>query len=326
VNAPHKINEARKTFSEGQYYAGTADLRDRLTSTVDNGRIDNWRVALDGFDVSPLHGTGAGTYRLTWELDRPAPPVQMNDGHSLYLETLSELGVVGLALLLVALLTPLVFALLRLRGPERHAYGAFFAGGTMLLLHAGVDWDWEMPALFVWVFGAGGVALAAREGATRWGEIGRTPRIVAALSVLVLALTPALMWTSQGPLDKAVTAFSRNDCGTAIDASLDAIGRFGVRPEPWEVLGYCDARVGQYALATRAMDAAHARDPKNWQYVYGQAIIDGVSGRDPRPAAREALRLNPLSPLAITLVRQLDRTSSPARRREITRRAGIPFE
>jgi hypothetical protein len=250
----------------------------------------------------------------------------MNDGHSLYLETLSELGVVGLVLLLVALLTPLVFALRRLGGPERHAYGAFFAGGTMLALHAGVDWDWEMPALFVWVFGAGGVALAARQGAVRWGEIGRTPRIVAALCVLVLALTPALMWSSQGPLERAQEAFSRNDCRTAIDAALDAINRFGVRPEPWEVLGYCDGRAGQYALATRAMDAARARDPKNWQYAYGQAIIDGVAGRDPRPAAREALRLNPLAPLAVTLVRDLDRTRSPARRREITRRAGVPFE
>ena len=325
VNAPHKIADARDTFSQGQYLAGTADLRDRLTSTVDNGRIDNWRVALDGFDESALHGTGAGTYRLTWELDRPAPPVQMNDGHSLYLETLSELGVVGLALLLVALVTPLVFALRRVGGPERHAYAAFFAGATMLALHAGVDWDWEMPALFVWVFGAGGVALAAREGSARWGEIGRTARIAAALAVLVLALTPALMWTSQGPLERAQAALSRNDCGMAIDASLDAIGRFGVRPEPWEVLGYCDARAGQYALATRAMNAARARDPKNWQYAYGQAIVDGVSGRDPRPAARAALRLNPLEPLTRTLVRQLDRERSPARRREITRRAGIPF-
>jgi hypothetical protein len=326
VNAPHKINEARRTFSQGQYLAGTADLRNRLTSTVDNGRIDNWRVALDGFDESPLHGTGAGTYRLTWELDRPAPPVQMNDGHSLYLETLSELGVPGLLLVLIVLGTPLAFALTRLGGPERHAHAAYFAAGTMLAVHAGVDWDWEMPALFVWLFGGAGVVLAAREGASRWGEIGRTPRIVAALAVLVLALTPALMWTSQGPLQRAQEAFARNRCSTAIDASLDAIGRLGVRPEPWEVLGYCDARAGQYALATRAMNAARGRDPDNWRYAYGQAIVDGVSGRDPRPAAREALRLNPLEPLARTLVQQLDRTRSPARRREITRRAGIPFE
>jgi hypothetical protein len=326
AGAPHRIAEARKTFSEGRYYTGSADLRDRLTSAVDNGRIDNWRVALDGFDSSPLHGSGAGTYRLTWELRRPAPPVQMNDGHSLYLETLSELGVPGLALLVLALGALLVGGVRRLGGPERHAYGAFVAAGAMLAVHAGVDWDWEMPALFVWLFGAGGVALAAREGTERWGEIGRTARIAAGLAVLVLALTPALMWRSQDPLERAARALQRNDCATAIDASLDAIGRFGVRPEPWEVLGYCDARAGQYALAKRAMDAARARDPHNWQYAYGQAIVDGVSGRDPRPAAREALRLNPLEPLARTLVQQLDRASRPARRREIARRAGIPFE
>jgi hypothetical protein len=74
------------------------------------------------------------------------------------------------------------------------------------------------------------------------------------------------------------------------------------------------------------MDAAHARDPDNWEYVYGQAIVAGVSGRDPRPFAARALRLNPLEPLARTLVRDLARARSAARRREVTRRAGIPFQ
>jgi hypothetical protein len=327
VHAPRRIADARATFARGGYItSNTGDLRQRLTSAVDNGRVAVWRVALDGFDESPLHGTGAGTYRLTWERRRSAPPVQMTDGHSLYLETLSELGVPGLMLVLAFLGTPLVVALRRLGGPERHAYAAFVAAGAMLAVHAGVDWDWEMPALFVWLFGAGGVVLAARTGAERWGPLGRTARIVAALAVLVLVLTPALMVASQAPLRRSITAFARSDCKTAIHASLDAIGRFGVRPEPWEVLGYCDARAGQYALATRAMDAAHARDPRNWQYVYGQAIIAGVAGRDPRPAAAQALRLNPLEPLARTLVGQLRAAKSPARRRDITRRAGIPFE
>jgi hypothetical protein len=325
AGAPHRIAEARKTFSQGRYYAGSADLRARLTSAVDNGRIDNWRVALDGFRSSPLHGTGAGTYRLTWELHRPAPPVQMTDGHSLYLETLSELGVPGLVLVLGVLGALLVGALRRLAGPERHAYGAFIAAGTMLAVHAGVDWDWEMPALFAWLFGAGAVALAAREGSERWGELRRTPRIVAALAVLVLALTPVLMWRSQPSLDDAQAALRGNDCGSAIDDALDAISTFGVRPEPWEVLGYCDARAGQYALAARAMDAAHSRDPRNWQYVYGQAIVAGVSGGDALPAARRALALNPLEPLTRTLVSQLEREHNPARRRQIAVRAGTPF-
>jgi hypothetical protein len=324
ADAPQRLADFRATFSEGRYMDYSEDLRTRLTSAVDNGRIDNWRVALDGFDASPLHGTGAGTYRITWDAERPAPPIKVNDGHSLYLEMLSELGVIGLALLLVALVTPLVAGAARLSGPERHAHGAFLAAAVMLLAHAAIDWDWEMPALFVWFFGAGGVVLSARE--PRLGELGRTPRIAAALAVLLLALTPALFAYSQGPLDRALSAFARRDCGVAIDAALTAGERFGTRPEPWMVLGYCDARLGQFELARRAMDAARSRDPDNWQYAYGQAIVYGVSGGDPRPYAEAALRLNPLDPLARSLVRELRAAKTEARRREITRRAGIPLE
>jgi O-antigen ligase len=324
ADAPRRIADARATFAEGRYMDYDADLRTRLTSAVDNGRIDNWRVALDGVSGQLWHGTGAGTFRITWDRDRPAPPVKVNDGHSLYLETLSELGVVGLALLLLALGTILVGALVRLGGPERHAHGALVAAGTMLALHAAIDWDWEMPVLFVWLFGAGGVALASRT--PRLGELGRTPRIVAALAVLVLAVTPALFALSQPPLDRAVQAFAQRDCATAIDAALDATERFGTRWEPWLILGYCDARAGQYGLAVRAIDAARSRDPSNWQIVYGQAIIHGVAGEDPLPFARLALRLNPLDPRAQDLVRALREARTAEERREVVRRAPVPFE
>ncbi len=320
AGAPAKLRNAVDTFSEGQYFS-EADLRDRLTSTVDNGRIDNWRVAMDGFRESPLHGTGAGTYRITWDRERP-DAVKMNDGHSLYLETLSELGVVGLVLLVIVLGTLLIGAALRLRGPERHAYALVVAGGVMLAAHAGVDWDWEMPALFVWFFGAGGVALASRTG--RIGELGRTPRIVAALAVLALAITPALLWWSQGPLDDAGEAWQARNCNVAIDEALTATERFGTRPEPWLVLAYCDARLGDYTLARRAADAARQRDPDNWQYAYGQAIVYGIAGQDPRPYAEEALRLNPLEPFTRTLVADLRSAKTEARRREVAGRAQIP--
>jgi O-antigen ligase len=324
ADAPRRISDARATFSEGRYMDYSADLRTRLTSAVDNGRIDNWRVARDAADAHPLKGTGAGTFRLTWDQNRRPPPVKVNDGHSLYLETLSELGVVGLALVAIALGTILIGGLLRLGGPERHAHGALVAGGSMLALHAGVDWDWEMPVLFVWLFGAGGVVLASRT--PRLGELGRTPRIVAALAVLVLAITPALFAWSQPPLDAAIRAFGERDCRTAIDSALTATERFGTRPEPWQIVGYCDARVGQYELARRAMDAARSRDPNNWQIAYGQAIVYGVSGLDARPFAAEALRLNPLDERARALVRDLAAAKTAARRREVTRRAPIPFE
>jgi Flp pilus assembly protein TadD len=132
------------------------------------------------------------------------------------------------------------------------------------------------------------------------------------------------MATSQLNLNRARNDFAAGDCAGAIDTALSATERFGVRPEPWEILGYCDGRAGQYALARRAMDAARSRDPHNWAYAYGQAIAYGVSGRDARGFAAEALRLNPREPLAISLVRDLRRAGTAARRREVARRAGIP--
>lgn len=320
VNAPSRARDAVDTFRQGSSLNVT-DLRDRLSSPVDNGRIEHWRVAREGWRESPLHGTGAGTYRLLWERERDTP-FKVVDGHSLYFETLSELGVVGLALLVIVLGTIFVGAAWRLRGPERHAYALMLAGGVMLAAHAGIDWDWEMPALFIWLFGAGGVALAARS--PRLGEIGYTPRIVAGLAVLVLAITPALIWWSQGPVDDAGRAWNARDCTTTIDRALTATERFGARPEPWLLLAYCDTRLGDYTLARRAVEAARERDPNNWQPVYAQAIVYGVSGADPLPYAERALRMNPLEGYTKTLVENLRAAKNEEARRKVAGEASIP--
>ena len=141
-----------------------------------------------------------------------------------------------------------------------------------------------MPALFVWFFGAGGVVWPAREARTDIGEFGRTPRIVAALAVLVVAITPALIGLSQLSLNRAGTR-ARRDCPTAIDAALTATERFGTRPEPWRIL----ATATRGSATIRARAARHGRgarrDPDNWQLAYGQAIVHGVAGQDPLPFA-----------------------------------------
>jgi cytochrome c-type biogenesis protein CcmH/NrfG len=139
-------------------------------------------------------------------------------------------------------------------------------------------------------------------------------------------LTPALVLASQGPLDRSVQAFKRGDCARATDAALDSLDALPARAEPWEILGYCDARAGQLALAVRAMDAARARDPNNWQYAYGQALVRANAGADPLPYARAAAHMNPLEPLARELLRRLSKARTPARRAKIAARAGIPFQ
>jgi hypothetical protein len=99
-----------------------------------------WHVAWGDAAQAPAVGRGAGTFALSWAEEQPIPQ-NARDAHSLYLETLAELGLVGLALLALALAPPLVAALRALAAPA--AAGAYAA----FCLHAGLDWDWELPAV-----------------------------------------------------------------------------------------------------------------------------------------------------------------------------------
>jgi hypothetical protein len=66
-----------------------------------------------------------------------------------------------------------------------------------------------------------------------------------------------------------------------------------MRGDPYEIVGYCELRDGSAERGVAAMRDALDRDPHNWEYRYGLALAKAVAGRDPRPDAREALRLNP---------------------------------
>lgn len=115
-------------------------LADDLARAGD--RPHYWHVAWEDVRDAPLVGRGAGAFDLSW-LERRPIDANAQDAHSLYLETLAELGLVGLVLLLLALAPPLVVALRGTRAP------AAAAGYAAFLVHAGVDWDWELPAVTV---------------------------------------------------------------------------------------------------------------------------------------------------------------------------------
>ena len=84
---------------------GQSGLRAHLLSLSGHDRTTYWRVALDDFRDHPVLGSGAGTYDLRWTHDRPFG-AGARDAHSLYVETLAELGPLGLALLVGALGAP----------------------------------------------------------------------------------------------------------------------------------------------------------------------------------------------------------------------------
>src|SRR4029077_6139914 len=79
-----------------------------------------------------------------WWLSRRPNGFGALDAHNLYLETLAELGPVGLLLLLGTLGMPLALLRRARRTPLGCACGAAYVA---FLLHALLDWDWELAGV-----------------------------------------------------------------------------------------------------------------------------------------------------------------------------------
>jgi hypothetical protein len=136
----------------------------RLAS-VESNRYAYWEVALGQWRGHPLAGAGAGAFRVAWLAERDVDERAL-DAHSLYLETLAELGLIGLALLGV-------FAAAIVAGARASlpATAGSVAALAAFATHAGLDWDWEMPAvtLVALLLAAGVVVAGGRPGPAATG-------------------------------------------------------------------------------------------------------------------------------------------------------------
>ncbi len=92
---PHEISHQYDRFVLNQQIKPGQATRERLLNPANTGRLSAWRVALDSWEAEALHGTGAGTYQNEWNRHRDNNQDLVN-AHSLYLEVLSDLGLVGL--------------------------------------------------------------------------------------------------------------------------------------------------------------------------------------------------------------------------------------
>ena len=129
--------------------------------SADTVRYAFWDVALEGFARDPVRGTGSGGFAVDWRR-QPGRPESAVDAHSLYIETLSELGLVGAAALLMFLAGVLV-ATARLYALDPAVATGPAAAMLVWAVHAGLDWDWEMPALT-------GVALLLAAATVAWQD------------------------------------------------------------------------------------------------------------------------------------------------------------
>jgi O-antigen ligase len=119
-----------------------------------------WDVALRSFAHHPLIGVGSGSFQVEWRRETKSGRAAF-DAHSLYFETLAELGIVG-GLLVAAFIAACVAGIAAAvraapRDPVLPAAAAVLAA---FVVHAGVDWDWELPGVTLPVLMLAAAALA----------------------------------------------------------------------------------------------------------------------------------------------------------------------
>lgn len=143
----------------------------RLT-TARTTRSDLFRVAFDGFEDHPLRGDGAGGFTVRWFQERRVNETVRN-AHSVWLETLGELGIVGgllLAVFVASLFAGSVRARLRPGGLSRTQAASVTALLTTWLVSSTFDWNWQMPAVT-------GLALFAGAAAYPVGKVRRSREV-----------------------------------------------------------------------------------------------------------------------------------------------------
>lgn len=299
--------------SEVRGYDDANFVRAHLLSVGGSGRWQFWSSAVEQWTHhDPLLGEGAGSFEQWWAQHAPFTYF-IRDAHSLYLESLGELGVVGFALVVALVGAGTATALVRARrtaGELRTGAAAAAAVVVSYAIAAGLDWMWEMTAVtvvgFVALALASGPALAQPPPARLSAVPAPSPRPrlfglgVAALAVawalLLFAAVPVL---AQRAVARSEAAVRAGDLDRALDAALDARDIEPWAATPYAQLALVRERQGHLASARRWIAGAVSRDRLDWRLWLVQARIEAKLGQT-LAAARSlerAASLNPRSPL-----------------------------
>ena len=317
LGAPSAVAHRWDQFVDQQAPATGPLVRDRLSNASNDGRIELWNVALNAFRAHPLDGTGADTFEIVYYEHRNSATVVVN-AHSLYIETLGDLGLIGLACVLLFVLGTLAGVAPVRRGRDRALYAALFSAGLAWALHAGVDWDWQMPGASLWFAALGGLALG-RPGWRRGSTLTTAAQLralVAGAAVVGVAVFPTLVLASQISLNQASAAYAAGDCTRADKLARNSIDILHTRAPPWQILALCAVRESQYHLARADLRSGLAEDPNDWQLQAALAATTALIGGDARAEAVLAVRLDAEDPSVRALAFALAGGPSAAARRE----------
>ena len=252
-------------------------------------RMAYWRAALADIGAHPLLGSGAGSYEVAW-LHYRTSPVPTLDAHNLYLETLAELGPLGLVLLGGTLCIPLRCLSSRPRRPATVAAGAVYIA---FLVHVSFDWDWEMPAVTVTgLLSAVALVVGSKHDASLRRVVRRRSTFFAA-AVTLACIAPV---TAELMGNQALAA-AQHAASTGDWTTVERRARTASSWEPWSsqpllLLGLGQVATGDLPTARANFARAIRLDPTNARAWYELGSVGGPRTR--REALRRLLALDPI--------------------------------
>jgi hypothetical protein len=268
------------------------NLNRRLLSFSGNGRYDLWVLAWENARDHPWLGSGAGTYGRYFLKHEPADVSFVRDAHGLYIETLSELGPLGLALLVTALGIPLVVATRMRRNPiVPAAAGAY----TAFLVHAIVDWDWEVPAVTLAGLLCGGSILLVGRRKRALFQLGAPARVLALGAAIFVGAFTTVGLVGNHALEASDAAREHGDWGRAASEARRARTWLPWSPRALAALGQAQLGAGLVAEARATLRKAVSMDPNDWRLWY--ELAQASRGRDRARAFGRVVALYPRSRL-----------------------------
>jgi hypothetical protein len=269
----------------------------RLTATSGNGRYQYWESAVDAADAHPLNGIGAGTFEYWWA-EHATISGFIRNAHSLWMESLAELGYVGLALIVALFGVPLAAGACRLRSfsaQDRVVAAAALAGLAAFCVSATFDWVWQITVLPVCALLLGGVVVApVRQAGVNSSRLRRSCLVVAAAAALALIALPLAGLVS---VRASQAAAQRADLSAALDQAATArdVQPYAATPPIQEALVLEQA--GDLRGAAAAARRATVAESKNWRtwLVLSRIAAERGDVHESVVAYRKAKALNPRS-------------------------------
>jgi tetratricopeptide (TPR) repeat protein len=290
-------------FKSAPQPGGANDVESHLVSVGSSGRWQHWHAAVDQFREAPLVGDGAGSYAAWWA-EHGVIRGFVSEAHSLYLETLGELGLVGLVLvgaLFVLALAVGVSRSLASDGPERVTAAALTAGFAAYAVAAGIDWMWELTVVSLVGMALLGLLVgpATLRSVERAHRVPRAARVGVPAVALVLVVAAALPLLKGAALRESQREAERGRTSEAIAAARDARAL-----EPWAAspplqLALLYEASGDVEAARWWVGQAIERDARDWRIRLAAARIATRAGdvAEAQSQLSRARELNPRSPL-----------------------------